>query len=144
MHTGMRRMTRQRSAVERELAREQDFRTAQQIHQDLCTAGHAVGLATVYRTLQALARAGGVDTMRGEDGESMFRQCSTTDHHHHLVCRRCGRTEEIAPALIERWVRDVATQHGYTEVEHSIAIFGLCRQCREEISHSHRSAKESA
>ena len=85
------RPTRQRRAVAAVLQSFDDFRSAQDIHDLLRRAGDTVGLSTVYRTLQALADGGEVDVLRTEDGEALYRRCSER-HHHHLVCRSCGRT----------------------------------------------------
>ena len=91
----MQRMTKQRQAVFAELARVPDFRSAQQIFDALKSHGEKVGLATVYRNLQTLAEDERVDVLRSHDGESLYRLCETPHHHHHLVCRECGRAEEI-------------------------------------------------
>ena len=123
------RPTRQRRAVIGALASFTDFRSAQEIHELLAGAGEKVGLATVYRTLAALADAGEVDVLRNEDGEAVYRSCSGS-HHHHLVCRGCGATFEVEGPTVERWTRAIATEHGYTEVSHTLEIFGTCRDCR--------------
>ncbi|MDO5498406.1 MAG: transcriptional repressor [Propionibacteriaceae bacterium] len=124
---GLRR-TRQRAAITALLGEVDDFRTAQQIHDLLRTKGDSVGLTTVYRTLQAMAEAGEVDVIRS-DGEALFRRCHTADHHHHLVCRRCGHAVEIVGSAVEQWTRSVATEHGFRDVDHELEIFGLCARC---------------
>ena len=88
------RPTRQRRAVAAALAGFDDFRSAQEIHDLITRQGDSVGLATVYRTLAALADAGEVDMLRNEDGQAIWRSCSDT-HHHHLVSRSCGATVKI-------------------------------------------------
>lgn len=108
------------------LATGTDFLSAQDIHARLRSAGEKVGLATVYRSLQALQEAGEVDALRSEAGEITYRRCASTDHHHHLVCRLCGRTVEIAGPAVERWADAVAAEHGYSEVSHTVEIFGIC------------------
>jgi len=126
---GAMRPTRQRRAVAACLAGFDDFRSAQEIHELLRSSGENVGLSTVYRTLQALADAEEVDVLRSEDGETRYRRCSGT-HHHHLVCRQCGRTVEVEGPTVERWATTVADQHGYADVSHTLEIFGLCPSCR--------------
>ena len=123
------RPTRQRRAVADALASFDDFRSAQEIHDLLSRRGDPVGLATVYRTLQRLADAGEVDVLRTEDGEAIYRRCSDT-HHHHLVCRACGRTVEVEGPAVERWTRSIAAEHGYDDVSHTLEIFGTCAECR--------------
>ena len=130
----MQRMTKQRRAVLDELGRVQDFRSAQQIFEDLHSQGHRVGLATVYRSLQGLAEDGRVDTLRSSDGESLYRSCTSNHHHHHLVCRECGFTEEIEQSQIESWVTSVAQAHGFAGVEHSLELFGTCSSCQAEAA----------
>ena len=90
-------------AVEAVLAAIDDFLSAQDLHARLRTQGQSVGLATVYRTLQAMATDGDVDMMRTGDGEAVYRRCSSGNHHHHLVCRSCGRTVEVEGPTVERW-----------------------------------------
>jgi Fur family ferric uptake transcriptional regulator len=125
------RPTKQRRAVSAALAEVEDFRSAQQIHDLLKRRGDRVGLTTVYRTLQALADAGEVDLLRSPDGESVYRRCSR-GHHHHLVCRNCGRTVEVEGPVVERWAERVADAHGFAEVSHTVEISGTCGACRTE------------
>ena len=121
-------MTRQRKAVADLLRERSDFRSAQQLHAELGQRGASVGLATVYRNLAALVDAGEVDTLQREDGELLYRRCSPS-HHHHLVCRNCGRTVEVAGPTVERWANAVAAEHGFTEVNHTLELFGTCADC---------------
>jgi Fur family transcriptional regulator, ferric uptake regulator len=123
------RPTRQRLAVAAALAGFDDFRSAQEIHDRISRQGDSVGLATVYRTLSALADAGEVDMLRSEDGEAIWRRCSGT-HHHHLVCRSCGATVEVEGPAVERWTRSIAGEHGYADISHTLEIFGTCPACR--------------
>lgn len=123
------RTTRQRTEVIALLNEVNDFLTAQQLHGLLRERGAKVGLTTVYRTLQLLVDAGEVDATRLPDGEQLFRRCSRSRHHHHLVCRDCGRTVEIEGPAMERWAEKVADQHGYTDVAHTLELFGTCANC---------------
>ena len=122
------RPTRQRRAVAAVMESFDDFRSAQDIHDLLKRAGENVGLSTVYRTLTALADGGEVDVLRTEDGEALYRRCSGR-HHHHLVCRACGRTVEVEGPAVERWADSVAADHGFVDVSHTLEIFGTCRSC---------------
>ena len=118
------RPTRQRRAVAEALQGFDDFRSAQEIHD----AVDSVGLSTVYRTLQAMADAGEIDMLRSETGEAIYRRCSTT-HHHHLVCRSCGATVEVEGPTVERWTSAIATEHGFSDVSHTLELFGTCPAC---------------
>ena len=61
------------------------------------------------------------------DREVIYRRSSTPRHHHHLVCRECGKTVEVeGPAVVESWAARVAAEHGYSDVSHTLEIFGTC------------------
>jgi Fur family ferric uptake transcriptional regulator len=122
------RHTRQRSAVGALLTEVEGFHSAQELHAMLRSRGERVGLTTVYRTLQALADAGELDVMRPPGGEHVYRRCSG-GHHHHLVCRSCGRTVEVEGPAVEHWADRVAERHGYVDVSHTMEIFGTCPAC---------------
>ncbi len=122
------RNTRQRRAVAAILDELKGFASAQDIHDALRHKGDSVGLSTVYRNLQAMADAAEVDVLRNGEGEALYRQCSA-GHHHHLVCRSCGRTVEVEGPTVETWADSVAAKHGFTNVEHTLEIFGTCSSC---------------
>ncbi|MDG4799227.1 transcriptional repressor [Micromonospora sp. WMMD980] len=128
MTTGTPRTTRQRSAVSALLDEVEGFHSAQELHAMLRLRGDRIGLTTVYRTLQVLADADEIDVMRPPGGEHLYRRCSG-GHHHHLVCRACGRTVEVAGPAVEKWADRISAEHGFTEVSHTVEIFGTCPAC---------------
>ncbi|HEX4755601.1 MAG TPA: Fur family transcriptional regulator [Candidatus Dormibacteraeota bacterium] len=123
------RTTRQQLALEQLLAASTDFRSAQDLHAQLRAGGARVGLTTVYANLRGLAESGAVDTLRTDGGETLFRRCESGDHHHHLVCRQCGRTVEVAGPAVERWADQVARTEGFVDVRHTVEIVGTCAGC---------------
>jgi Fur family ferric uptake transcriptional regulator len=127
------RTTRQRTAVADVLSRLDGFRSAQDLHDLLRHEGASIGLTTVYRHLQALSDAGQVDVLRTDDGEAVYRRCPTEAHHHHLVCRGCGRSIEVEGPEVEAWATAIAAQHGFTDVTHTVEVFGTCRDCATAV-----------
>ena len=123
------RTTRQRAAVVEALSELDDFRSSQEIHDYLRDKQVAVGLTTVYRTLQALTETNDVDVIVRDDGESVYRRCSDT-HHHHLVCRSCGKTVEVDGPAVESWTDHIALENGFVDVSHTLEIFGECPACQ--------------
>ena len=122
------RSTRQRSAISALLDESKGFRSAQALHAELRERGDAIGLTTVYRTLQSMSDAGAVDVLRTDSGELIFRKCSDS-HHHHLVCRVCGFTVEVEEPGVETWAHRAGGAHGFTEVTHTVELFGVCAAC---------------
>jgi Fur family ferric uptake transcriptional regulator len=124
------RPTRQRTEIMALLDGLDEFRSAQQLHELLHSRGSTISLATVYRAVQLLSENGDVDVLRTEDGESVYRRCVRRSHHHHLVCRYCGRTVEIDGPGAEAWASQVGSGQGFTDVEHTIELIGTCAECR--------------
>ncbi len=126
MNSTQRRSTKQRDAVAAYLSDGATFVSAQRIYAGLREQGSTIGLATVYRALQGLVEDQAVDALRTDDGEVVYRRCRSGQHHHHLVCRECGRTVEVEGPAVERWADAVASQHGFRDVSHTLEVFGTC------------------
>ena len=132
------RNTRQRRIIKATMEDLGDFISAQDLHLTLANRKEQVSLATTYRVLQSLANAGELDSVKGIEGETLYRHCRVKDHHHHLLCRRCGTAIEVeAPALAD-WALAMGKQHGFSELEHVVEVTGYCPDCtlarREEES----------
>lgn len=123
------RLTRQRAAVLRVLAGCQDFVSAQELHLRLDAAGVPVGLSTVYRALHALERTGQVDVVRDEAGERLYRPRPADGHRHYLLCRHCGRSRPLDSDVVERWAERVGAESGFSAVEHTVELSGVCARC---------------
>ena len=124
----MKRNTWQREAVREALGTSEGFVSAQNLHSNLRESGSPIGLATVYRALTDLATEGEADSLQ-QDGESLYRACTPGSHHHHLICRNCGLTVEIEADAVETWAQQVASEHGFTQPNHIVDVFGLCAAC---------------
>jgi Fur family ferric uptake transcriptional regulator len=125
----VKRNTWQREAVREALDSNEGFVSAQGLHSSLRNAGSPIGLATVYRALADLAVEGEADSLQSPEGENLYRACTPGQHHHHLICRNCGLTVEIEAAAVERWAQTTASEHGFTQANHVVDVFGLCAAC---------------
>lgn len=123
------RQTEQRRALIAFLTSADRCLSAREIHAELDRQGRPVSLATIYRTVARLVRAGALDVVPRDDGEATY-VVGSDRHHHHLVCRRCGRADEIADPAVERWAHDEAARRGFSDVTHALTVFGVCPACR--------------
>jgi Fur family ferric uptake transcriptional regulator len=128
------RRTRQRAAVLDALGHCADFVSAQDLHARLSTVGIAVGLSTVYRTLNELERAGRVDVVRDEAGGRLYRQPPAVGHGHYLICRCCFRSQRVDTEVVERWAERLAEGSGYAGVEHTLELTGVCARCQPAVT----------
>ncbi|MET9358662.1 Fur family transcriptional regulator [Streptomyces sp. NPDC006617] len=123
------RTTRQRTAVLSALQQQEGFTSAQELHEALEADGITIGLTTVYRTLHALDRSGQVDVVREKSGERLYRPRPDGGHRHYLVCRDCGLSAEVEASAVEGWAEKVGEVMGFTEVEHTVELTGICDRC---------------
>jgi len=96
--------------------------TADDIYRVLMSAGEDVGLATVYRVLNQFEAAGLVVKHNFEGGQA-FYELDSGDHHDHMVCVKTGAVTEFSNAEIERLQAEIAAEHGFEIVDHSLVIY---------------------
>jgi Fur family ferric uptake transcriptional regulator len=101
--------------------------TALDLHARARRTEPRLGIATTYRTLELLRRAGSIRTLAGQEPRTYVR-CHP-GHHHHLVCVSCGDVEETelcaAPSDAE-----LSRRHGFAAETHELDIYGTCARCR--------------
>jgi Fe2+ or Zn2+ uptake regulation protein len=124
---GFRETDARRAIVETILHKDGQF-TARQLHEEL--EPWDVGRATVFRTLDLLVELGVLNRLHTDDRCSSYVVCAD-QHHHHLVCERCGTVQEVSDPRIERAVRAMAVDVGFQAREHRLEIVGICDQCQD-------------
>jgi Fur family ferric uptake transcriptional regulator len=125
------RPTAQRLAIIEALEGKERPVTAQALHKEVRVRG-GPGLATVYRTLRALAATGTAETFEAGEGEVSYKLCQV-DHHHHLICERCGQVTTIPSCEVEDWAAAVARRRGFSVTGHRADVYGLCADCRRRL-----------
>ena len=119
-----------RSAVVELLGRQDCCLSAHEIHDQLRRARRPVGIASVYRALEALVELRLVKRVDAGDGVARFEQALPDgDHHHHLVCRDCGKVEAFSDSRLERAIDRIAGGLGYAVDEHEVVLTGACADC---------------
>lgn len=126
---GYRRGGARRAVVEL-LGRQNCCMSAHEIHDRLRRARRPVGIASVYRALETLAELRLVKRVEAGDGVARFEPARPNgDHHHHLVCRDCGKVEAFSDERLERAIDKVAGGLGYSVHEHEVVLTGACADC---------------
>jgi Fur family ferric uptake transcriptional regulator len=119
-----------RSAVVELLGRQNCCLSAQEIFDELRRLRRPVGIASVYRTLEVLVDLRLVKRVDAGDGLSRFEPALVDgDHHHHLVCRDCGKVEAFSDPRLERTIDRIADGLGYSVEEHEVVLTGACADC---------------
>ncbi|MFE9221855.1 Fur family transcriptional regulator [Streptomyces lavendulae] len=137
--SGLRR-TRQRTAVLDSLDRYSTFVSVLELHARMAASGSTVGLTTVYRTLRDLERAGLVDTVREGAGGRLHLRRRAGRHRHYLVCRDCGHGQPVNVDAVARWADRIGRASGFTDLEHTVELSGICAQCRPATEDALRTA----
>ncbi|TAM57729.1 transcriptional repressor [bacterium] len=135
LHGKGRYATRTRERVVQVLREERRYLTAHEIHELLVADGVSISLSTVYRTLELLVGLGVAATRGAESGELSYVFC-TLQHHHHAVCRSCGRVEEVGCGPLERFARDLRAGQGFELEDHAIELYGRCSACAKRVAGS--------
>ena len=104
--------------------------SAEEVYKELVNLGEDGGLATVYRVLAQFASAGILTRRNFEHGTAVF-ELDDGHHHDHLICVMCGKVVEFVDEEVEKRQAEVAAKHGYELVDHSMALYGVCPECRK-------------
>ena len=119
-----------RRAVVEALGRQRCAVTAIEIDQDLRRRRPGVGRASVYRALEQLEQLGLIQRLEVARGSSSYERIEPSgEHHHHAICRNCGRVVPFEDSGLELAINRVASQVRFNLSEHEVVLRGLCERC---------------
>lgn len=124
------RLTAPRRAVAGLVAGRAGHFTAADLEADARDARIAVGRATIFRALDLFASLRLVERVDLPGGEHAWVACDPA-HHHHAICTRCGRSEDVGDAGLDAALAGLARRAGFRVTSHRLELFGLCRACGE-------------
>jgi Fur family transcriptional regulator, ferric uptake regulator len=120
-----------RRAVIDVLARHVCLMTANDILTELRGGGRRIGFATVYRALETLSELGLVRRVDAGTGSAAYEPVDPSgDHHHHVVCDRCGEVAPFADEALERTIEQLSRRLGREIESHEVVLRGSCAACR--------------
>jgi Fur family transcriptional regulator, ferric uptake regulator len=120
-----------RDAVIEYLGRQHCAASAQEIHDALRHEGSAIGIASVYRSLEALHNLQLVQRFDAGHGEGRYEAVAPTgEHHHHVVCDECERIMPFEDPALERAINKLAERVPYAIAGHDVVLHGRCPDCQ--------------
>jgi Fe2+ or Zn2+ uptake regulation protein len=121
------RVTLPRRLVHRHVRRTASHLTPEQVHAAVAPGHPSLSPATIYATLDLLDDLGVVGRVSTPRGHTVYDP--RTEPHHHLVCRRCGRVEDVDGAVEAGEVEAAARAAGFRAERAEVQLSGLCRDC---------------
>ena len=122
------RMTPQRLMILEAVENAEGHISAEEIYQHVCQRYPGVNISTVYRTLELLKEEKLVTETDMGDGRVRFHSMGH-EHHHHLVCSKCGAVLDLDESMLAPLTGALADQYGFKADIHHLAIFGRCKNC---------------
>jgi len=130
LHQSGFRVTPQRSVILETIAHMDGHLAAQEVFERARRRLPGLNLATVYRTLDSLHRAGLLDQLHSDGEPVRYALHDASAAHNHLVCRRCGRVLEVESDAFRRLARTLQRESGFAADMAHLTLQGLCRECR--------------
>jgi Fur family ferric uptake transcriptional regulator len=128
-----RRLTKQRMTVAEALQRAGAAVSAQELHEQLRPRHPRLGLATVYRALEAQVESGMAQRLERPGHVYAYVACSP-EHHHHLVCTTCQRVQDVDEGVLGSMLRSVRDRHDFVVDHARLDLYGQCASCRRRSS----------
>jgi Fur family ferric uptake transcriptional regulator len=128
------RVTRPRRAVAELIANRGGHFTSSDLLSDARRGRRSLGRATLFRNLELFTELGALERLDLPTGEHAYVACEPEQHHHHVVCRACGRSVEVEDSGLQSVVSEIARRSGFSIDTHRLELFGLCPIHREKLS----------
>lgn len=126
------RMTGPRRSVAELISNREGHFTAADLIADARRQRLAMGRATIFRTLELLTKVNALERLDLPSGEHAYVACEPEQHHHHVVCRKCGRSVEVQDSGLQSVVSEIGQRSGYLIDTHRLELFGLCPGCASQ------------
>ncbi len=123
--------TRQRDIIASEFFKCEDHITAEDLYKIVNKRHKEIGSTTVYRTLKLLAVSGLATSRVFADQLTRYEPVSEDEHHDHLICLDCGSIIEFEDPKLERLQERIASDFGFSIVDHKVEFYGYCRNCKK-------------
>jgi len=123
------RMSHPRFLVYQELSISESPMSPQELYRCLTKKERKIGLTSIYRSLD-LFESLGIAFKIINGSNVRYKLCETEDHHHHIICKKCGNVVELDFCNISEWSKKVMESTGYQVTEHQLSFYGFCKICK--------------
>ena len=127
------RMTTPRRQVAELIAARHGHFTAADLLGDASRRRLRLGRATVFRNLDLLTDLETLERLDLPNGEHAYVTCAPEQHHHHVVCRSCGRSVDVQDSGLQSVVNEIAQRSGFKIDAHRLELFGTCPECADAV-----------
>lgn len=130
---GYKLTTQRKSIIDVFLNNQNSHLSPEEVYDNVRNDFPDIGLATVYRTLQLLEQLNIVYKVNFDDGCSRYElNLDSGDHqHHHLICVKCGKVQEVKLDLLESLETQIEKEENFKVVDHNVKFFGYCKNCEK-------------
>ena len=131
--SGYKLTTQRKSIIDVFLNNQSSHLSPEEVYDNVRNDYPEIGLATVYRTLQLLEQLNIVYKVNFDDGCSRYElNLDSDDHqHHHLICVKCGKVQEVKLDLLENLEMEIEKEEDFKVVDHNVKFFGYCKKCEK-------------
>jgi Fur family ferric uptake transcriptional regulator len=124
------RLSHPRFLIYQELSSALTPLSPQEVYHSLHKKKRKIGVTSIYRCLDLFESLGIVFKVATRPNVK-YKLCESDDHHHHIVCKKCGRVVELNFCDISDWSRKVTESTGYQVTDHQLSFFGFCEGCKK-------------
>jgi len=126
------KFTPQRRVVIQTIASSQDHLTPATIYEKVHQEHPNIGLVTIYRTLDILAKLGLICELHA-GGSCHSYTTAASEHHHHLICSNCGKVVDFSGYDFSELEQMLSLETGFEIEDHLLEFIGLCQACQKEV-----------
>jgi len=118
------------------IARREGHFTAADLLGDAGARRLRIGRATIFRALELYTELKALERIDLPNGEHAYVACAPARHHHHLVCRSCGRSVDVEEGELQSVVGEIGRLSGFQIDSHRLELFGLCPECQRSTGNA--------
>ncbi|MCC3143716.1 transcriptional repressor [Halanaerobium sp. Z-7514] len=127
------KFTRQRELIVETIVENENWHfNAEELFEAVKEKDSEIGMATIYRTLELLEKLDLIHTLDFNEESRVYELYIEEQHHHHLICKGCGKLVEFSDQGIEDFEKELEAKYDFCIDEHKLKFFGYCRECRDK------------